>query len=79
MEDCGAWTMDYVTIYLYEIKVNNGSSQMPVGEAEDNVRLRLPTNCTEAFYDNQDATHVIIARQVGQPGTQATKKMGRKY
>jgi len=28
MEDCGAWTLDYVTICLYKIKVNNGTSQM---------------------------------------------------
>jgi hypothetical protein len=64
MEDCGARTIGYVTTYLYKVEVNNGTSNA-VGEAEDNVRLRLPTNCTEAFYDNRDATHVIIARQVG--------------
>jgi hypothetical protein len=70
--------MGYVTTYLTIVRVNNGTFNA-VGEAEDNIRLRIPTNCTSAFYGNQDATHVIIARPVGRPGMQATGKMGRKY
>jgi hypothetical protein len=69
--------MGHVTTCLYKVKVINSTSNA-MGEAEDNVRLRLSTNCTETFYDNQDAPHVIIARQSGQPGMQATKRMGQE-
>jgi hypothetical protein len=62
MEGSGALTMGHVTTCLYKVKVINGISNA-MGEAEDNIRLRLPTNRTETFYDNQDAPHVIIARQ----------------